>query len=291
MWNTTLLIFLTLSMLMFGSCSSYDVKEAPLKIGVVSWVGYYPLFYASEKGWLKNSNIELIEMNSLHENLQMFTHGYVDVIFGTQYEYYLLLEKYDDIKLLKYLDKSNGGDMLLSNRTIAELQKSKHITVYLEINSVNRLVLLDFMNTYGISKNNVTLVDEVQLHINSAELAEDDGDIAIVSYVPYNYVHEKNGFSELLSTKSAPLLVMDSMIARDGIINNHKKQIADLKIIIDHAIQIANDQPTEFYNTISNVIPISKNDYDNSMSSIMWINRTISKEISNDLKSRNLIEY
>jgi NitT/TauT family transport system substrate-binding protein len=63
------LIIAFVTTLLFG-CSKTPVE--PIKILANPWVGYTHLFYAKEKGWLKELNIELTLVVSLGESLMAF---------------------------------------------------------------------------------------------------------------------------------------------------------------------------------------------------------------------------
>lgn len=291
MWKTIILISVTILTLFLSSCGSYLDNEPPLKIGITTWVGYYPLFYASEKGWLKKNNIELVKMSSLVESVQMYEHGYTNLMLGTQYEYKNLTKKNKDLKIIKFLDKSDGGDMIMSNQNIKTLQDSKLIEVYLEINSVNMLMLKDFMTKYNISKEYVRLINKNQDCIDSLALSQSNKSIIIITYNPFNFTHKVNGFTEIISTKGNDLLVVDVLFTNNEVFHHHKKQIKVLKILIDKSIEIAKTDPTEFFNVISTNIPISHEEYKESIKTIKWINMARSVELSNELEKRNLIEF
>ncbi|RLC44454.1 MAG: hypothetical protein DRH57_09145 [Candidatus Cloacimonadota bacterium] len=291
MWKATILLTVTILTLLLSTCSSYSDTEEPLKIGITSWVGYYPIFYAYEKGWLEKNNIELTQMASLYESTRMYKHGYINIMLGTQYEYNILSKKHKSMKIIKFLDRSNGGDIIMSNRTIKELQNSKLIEVYLEVNSVNRLLLLDFMKKYKIQREQVKLININQDYIDSLALSKSNKSIAIITYNPYNYKHNANGFVEIISTKDNDLLIVDILFARSSVLNNHKNQIKTLKILIDEAIEISKNNPDDFFNVVSKVLPTSREEYETSIGSIKWININRSDELTNNLKSRNLIEF
>ncbi len=60
-------------LLLFTSCSSkYDER---LKVSTTNWIGYLPLIYAKEKGWLKELNIKLLTVSSLAENMYLYKAG------------------------------------------------------------------------------------------------------------------------------------------------------------------------------------------------------------------------
>lgn len=272
-------------------CSA-PTQESKITIGVTNWIGYSPLFYAREKGWLKKEGIELIQVSSLAENVQLFEHNFINIMAGTQYEYETLLEKYSSLKIIKLIDRSDGGDMILSNKSIEELEKSKLIHAYLEINSVNRLMLEDFMQHHNISKDRVQLHNKSQDTIDSEALSLETNSITIVTYIPYNFKHIEHGFKEIVSTKNnLEIFVIDGIMAKKETLKTYRFEIMQLKKYIDSAIEIANKNPKAYYDVVKGHLGISYEEFSESLSDIKWINKDRSNKLKTRLLKSGLTEY
>ena len=142
------LSFLILSIFLLTSCSIQN--EEKLKISTTTWIGYTPLYYAKEKGWLEPLNIKLLNVVSLSENMYLYKAGNSDAYVGTQYEYNVL--KKDNLIPIIMFDKSNGGDIVMSNYSVNDLLKTdSKIDVYLEMDSINSIVFDDFIKQYNLS--------------------------------------------------------------------------------------------------------------------------------------------
>ena len=105
------LILFLLSILTTGCERS---REEPLKISVNSWIGYTPFFYAKAKGWLDPLNIKILNVVSLSESVYLYQSGNAHALTGTQYEYELLTNEDDSLIPIMLLDRSNGGDLIMS---------------------------------------------------------------------------------------------------------------------------------------------------------------------------------
>jgi len=132
----------------------------PLRISTNLWIGYSPLFYIQQKGWLKEHNIEIVNVVSLSENMQMYESGLVHAFTGTQYEFKQMRKQTEDLEPTILLDRSLGGDVIMGNRDIETLQKAKTINVYLEIESVNKVLLDCFVELYGIDASVLHLINK-----------------------------------------------------------------------------------------------------------------------------------
>lgn len=256
-----------------------------ITIGITTWIGYTPLIYADKKGWLDDIKVDLTMSSSLGENKQLFEYGYIDILAATQYEFQRL-NKDHNLSIFKLLDRSNGGDVIMSNKTIDEIKDSTEIYVYLEIDSINKIMLEDFMHKFNIPKNNIILINKSQELINIDRQNTQDKTILIVTYIPHNFRHEKNGFKETMSTKCVDdILVVDTLISSKDYIDNHKVQLDKLSKLIDKAIEVFNTNPKEYYATISPNIKISYEEFLKSSICIKWIN------IDNEKIKKKLEKY
>ncbi|MCD6190999.1 MAG: hypothetical protein J7K14_05590 [Sulfurimonas sp.] len=269
------IILLFTLLLLFTSCSSdYDKR---LKISATTWVGYIPLFYAKEKGWLKPLNIKLLHVSSLAENMYLYEAGNSDAYTGTQYEYSMLSKNMKSLKPIMMLDRSNGGDLVMGNLSVEDLQNTtSQIDAYLELDSVNNTVLKDFLSKYKLEDKNINYINRDQVVIK--QMQADSKPTLIVTYVPYNFALEKQGFMELASTKdSLDLLVVDALFTRTETYDAHQKQFSELKKLVDKSIESLKKDPKEFYATVKPyILDMSYDEFVNSLDDIVWINRDIS---------------
>lgn len=277
-------IILTLALLvLFTSCSSdYDKR---LKISATTWIGYAPLFYAKEKGWLKPLNIKLINISSLAENMYLYKSGNSDAYTGTQYEYNILRQEMKTLKPIMMFDRSNGGDLVMGNVSIEELQNSTaEIDAYLEIDSINSNVLQDFISEYNLKDKKINYINRDQSEIKL--LQANTKPTIIVTYVPYNITLEKHGFQMLASTKeNLKLLVVDALFTKIELFNEHKEQFLELKKLVDRGVAALHDNPKEFYETIKPyMLDVNYEEFQETINDIEWINSKLSDALKQRMK-------
>jgi len=259
------------SLLFFISCTTQKDKE--LTIVVNSWIGYSPLFYAKEKNYLQEINVKLVPTVSLGESTELFSVAKVDMLTATQHEYNALRKNFPTLIPVILMDRSNGGDMILSNRSIEELQKSQNITVYLEIDSINNEMIQDFTKRHHLNASVMNYINKDQSQIQDIAYTKDDA-IIIVTYSPYNLKLLKEGFKELASTKDVnTLLVIDAIYMKKETFLENKTTILKLKKIIDQSILEIQKDPRQAYQLIqSYLVDISFEEFKNSLEMIKWIN-------------------
>jgi NitT/TauT family transport system substrate-binding protein len=281
------LIFLII--LSFSSCTINDNKK--IKITTTTWIGYTPLLYAKEKNWLETLDIKIINVVSLSENMYLYKSGKADVYVGTQYEYNFLFNENKELTPIMIFDKSNGGDVILSNVSIDELIKTnKQIDAYLEIDSINSILLNDFLKNTNLQNKNINYINENQSNISRLKAVDMKNPTIITTYVPYNTILERNSFNELSSTKkNSNLLIIDGMYTTEKFLNENKDTFLKLKELLDKAIVNLHNNPKEFYETIN---PYLKNntsyeEFLTSLDDVIWLNKDIPENILNKLRDSN----
>ena len=253
-------------------CSEQHGKT--LHISTNSWIGYAPLFYANEKGYLDTLNIQLITNVSLAEAADIYDIGKAKMVTTTQHEYYSLKNSGHEIVPIILFDRSNGGDMVLSNKSIEQLQQAKKIYAYLEIDSINAEVLKDFIDHYSIDENKIEFINKDQAQIADLKPLKNEN-MLIVSYVPYNLTLQKHGFKQIASTKEmSTIIVIDALCSDKKILQNQKKRLVELKHTIDRSINELMADKRASYELVRNYLgDMSYGDYIDSLELIKWINK------------------
>lgn len=277
--------FIILGALLFISCSSSYNKK--LKISATTWIGYTPLFYAKEMGWLEPLNIKLLNVSSLSENMYLYKAGNADAYVGTQYEYNILSKEDSTLIPVMLFDKSHGGDVIMSNRTLDELTlSSDKIDAYLEMDSINYTLLEDFIKKSGINEERINYINEDQATISTLKSIISDKPTIVVTYSPYDAEIQKKGFTKIASTKDKfDLLVVDAMFTTKKVLSEHREQFEGLKKAVDRAVVELNKNPREFYEKVKPyILEIKYDEFRESLENIIWINENVPSELKDRMK-------
>lgn len=276
-----ILISLTILALMLSSCSSMK-DEKPIVISTNAWIGFSPLFYAREMGWLEEANVELLSVVSLGESMHLYSSGASDVFTGTQHEFTKQRDEHPDLIPVMLFDQSNGGDAVMSNRTIEQLQKtSEKIDVYLEMDSINEELLDYFLKKYSIAEDKLVrksrVQDEIQLLKNSSESPP----MIIVTYDPYNMALAKNGFTQVASTKNEnDLFIVDAMYVSSKMFYDKKENFEELNSIMQSSIAALHKNPKDFYEKVKPYLENPTYDeFTHMLENIKWIHQKPSSKI------------
>ena len=275
-----------ISIIFLTSC--VNDKKDKLRVVTSNWIGYTPLFYAREKGLLDKLNIQLLSVVSLSESLHTYKSKHADIFLGTQYEYQETFKRDNQVVPIMLLNKSDGGDVVMSNLTLEEIKKEdKQIDVFLELSSVNSLVFDDFITKHNIKNKNFNYVNKDQSFI--AQQKEFKNPTIVISYNPYTITLEKNGLKTLETTKdNIEILIVDAMFTTNDILIKYKDELKELKKIIDIAIDDLEKDEKAYYDLIKDYLyDTSFEEFQQSLSNIKWINKNIDQNILDSLKEHN----
>jgi len=278
-------LFITIVFLL-TSCSSPTENER-LKVSATTWIGYSPLYYAKEMGWLKPLNIKLLHVTSLSENMYLFETGNSDAYVGTQYEHSVLSKKDPTLMPVMLFDRSNGGDIVMSNVSVESLKDTtQDIDAYLEMDSINNTMLKDFIKKYGLEDNKINYINRDQGYISTLKSEDLKNPTIIVTYTPYDSTLEKHGFKNIASTKDdLELLVIDALYTQEKTMLKHKNQFLALKKLVNKAIDKLKADPRGFYEKVKPyMLEVSYDDFYNSLGNIVWINGDVSGELKKQMK-------
>ncbi len=267
-------------------------QKPPIKIVANSWIGYSPLFYAKDKGWLDEINIEVSNVVSLGESMMTYRTGHFHGIAGTQYEYQKLHEQHSDLIPIIMFNRSNGGDMVMSNQSISDLQNtSDTIDVFLEIDSINYLVFKDFINANQLNDKNFNFINKDQLRIvTQLKTEQTNQPTIIITYVPYNFELAKHGFKTIASTKDTlDIIVLDALYTPKEVFMENRKTFEQLNSLINRALKDLKQDPKAYYTVVKPYLEdMSYRDFKSALNDIEWLNKTLSDEM---IEKMNSIEF
>lgn len=262
---------LLFAFLLLTGCS--EKSDKPIAIATNEWIGYTPLFLAASEQKLQPLGFKLIPSVSLAQASEIFIVGKADVVTTTQHECNLL-KRHANVKPFALLDISYGGDMILANRTLSELNATDNITVYLEKDSINSELFDQFIENNHLPRDHFHLIDRDQSAI-SAISYDKNIPVLIVTYAPYNYALTRKGFFEIASTREmTQLIVVDALCTRTNRYEENKPKFVALKRLIDANIERIKKEPESVYEQVKSYLGnLSYQEFKEALSLIKWVNK------------------
>lgn len=275
---------LVFSLLFLVSCSEPTPK---LKVSATTWIGYSPLFYAKEKGWLDELNIKLLHVVSLSENMYLFQAGNADAYVGTQYEYQVMSKNDASLMPVMLFDRSYGGDVVMSNVPLLDIRSSDEpVDVYLEMDSINYLIFKDFIEAKGLQAKKFNFINQDQASIASLSSELMERAALVVTYAPYDIELVKRGFSTLASTRNGlELFVVDGLFTHSDVFEQHRSQFEGLKKLVDQAIEDLEQDPQAFYQVVKPyLLEVDFKEFEQSLNNIVWVNQDVPPEMEQRMR-------
>ena len=192
-----------------ASCS--DAPSTPLRVGLNPWPGYAPLFIAAEKGYFAEEGVEveLVEMTSLWDIRKAFERGQLDGMATSLVE---AIEVSHDTKQRAVIslvaDYSNGADIILAEESFPSMTSLSGRRIGLEPGTLNRVILARALDLYGLSENDVEIVN-LQNQLIATAISSGMVD-ALVTYPPHSTeVERQGGVVRVFSTADIPGEITD----------------------------------------------------------------------------------
>ncbi len=227
-------------------------KPRPITISANSWPGYTPLFYAQEKGWLKPFSLQLYAVSSLNESILLYESGLSDGLATTN-DAALRLQKRFALTPIFFFDRSDGADKILANHSLESLQTSNDpIDVYLEIESVNALLLNSFIEYYRFAP------ERFRLHNISQELILDlpyrQTPTLLVTYDPYVSLLKAQGYQQIASSALPNVTILDLLLIKTDIAETRPQLISELRRALFRAAEALERDPKTFYTVVQHYL-------------------------------------
>lgn len=248
--------FLYIFILVFSlSIGIYLLSQKPkeyIHIAVSSWPGYTPIYYAEEKGWLDETDIEILHVATLEESLNIYKLGLCDGLATTNDIAVKLQEQYQVMPVM-VSDRSNGGDKVLSNISLEKIKAMKsNIDVFLELDSVNHLVFDGFVQYYDLNRSHYTLYNMNQSLLGEMEMS--DKPTLLITYEPFSTMLIKQGYQEIASSKLSTINIFDLLMVKESVYQNNQDSFKQLRELVYKAIQHLENDPYEFYQTVQHYL-------------------------------------
>lgn len=258
---------------------SRPYSSSEIRISTNPWVGFTPLIYAQEKGWLEGSPFRFVWLVDLTDNSRLYERGFTQGFTATQYEWLHFADK-SHIKPAFLIDHSDGADVILSNRTLEELRSSNvPVHVYLERGSMNEDFFNAFVKEYRLGSVGFRQVDASQKKITTMEMMKEP--VVIISYFPYVSELIGKGYKTVASTRTMKnFYVIDALFVHESVLEGRKKEFVRLKELFALAVERLQKDPKEYYATVKGYLEgQSYEEFMASAGQIEWLHDEVPDDV------------
>ncbi|MGM0952796.1 MAG: ABC transporter substrate-binding protein [Pseudomonadota bacterium] len=234
--------------LAFSLSGCDNLTPSTLRIAVNAWPGYGYFAIAKEQGFLSGPEapaLEIVETASLGDSIRAFNRGQVHMLGGTLAELASInLAGKRSARAILVLNRSVGGDMIVSTSDITQLRQLEGKRLALEPVSANVLVLAAALSESGLDLDQVELMPLPQGEMPAA-LAEQRVDAAI-TYPPVSLeLLALPGTHRLFDTRQSPNAVIDVLIVAEDVIEKRPDGLRKIVAAHNQALVWGRENPIE----------------------------------------------
>jgi NitT/TauT family transport system substrate-binding protein len=204
----------------------------PVTLGVVSWIGYGPLYCAVANGYYKKYGID-VKLVNFSDNSVMagaVQSGELDATTLTYDQVIAANARGWKLKVVMPIDYSVGGDAILASAQIKSIRDLRGRKVAFMSASPS-----DFLLSYALAKDGLSAKDVQPVNTTPEGvvgiMASGSADVG-VSYEPNISVIVKSGggkrFHVLLSSRDARGMITDVLVLKDSVIARNPKLVDGL---------------------------------------------------------------
>jgi NitT/TauT family transport system substrate-binding protein len=221
--------------------------DAPMRLGIATWIGYAPLVVADKQGYFKDEGLDF-KYTVIDDGAQRFNAlkaGQIDGVATTVDAFARINAEGIASKQVLGFDHSVGGDGILAaaGTTAADL-KGKKIGV--PTATTSQFFLGKYLEDNGMSLKDV---DEVNLTAGDAGSAFLAGRIPnAVTYEPYlTKARQKDGAEVLVDSTKYPDLIVDTLGLAPSYVTDHPASVNAFLRAYFRAVADLQDKPDSVY--------------------------------------------
>ncbi|MBI2437058.1 MAG: ABC transporter substrate-binding protein [Candidatus Magasanikbacteria bacterium] len=234
-----------------GNTSQLSQTEAEVNkfhMGLVSWVGYGPLYLAQEKGFIKKQGIEL-ELSTFEDVSQRRVamikgdlDGYVDTVDS------MIIARDQGVPgtAVMQIDVSNGADAIIATADIQSISDLKGKKIAAQKNFVPESLLNFLLIQNGMKPDDVEIIDADG---GSAGAAFVSGNVDVaVTFEPWvSQAKEREGGHVLASSADVYGAIVDVLLIQEKYLTEHPEVVQGIMNAWFEALAYIEKNPEESY--------------------------------------------
>lgn len=260
-------------LLLPGCGRKEEGSEGPSRLSIViqSWVGYGPLYLASDKGFFAEEGLEILFVREELDaaRCDALKAGLLDVEAGTIDQ--LVSKRASDtpVHAVAILDLSMGADAVVATRDIRNVHDLIGKRVALARNDVGETLLSFLFHKAGLSLDQITIVPRAPDKVAQAFL---DGDVdAAVTWEPWvTRALARPGTHVVVSTRDEPGIIVDVLNVRTDILRENPEAVKKLLRGWYRAVEYCRAHPAEACRIIAPHFGVTAEEYGKQIAGLHW---------------------
>lgn len=263
------------------------IKEK-VKIGMVTFPGYAPLYLAKEKDFFENLDVELVRIEAIGDLRSAMNSGNIDMYIATPDIFQSTqTQKPPGIGFLA-IDESFGADGIAVTNDVNSMADLKGKKLGAEPGFPPYFILQYMLNKDGMTLSDIDFKDISSQDAGNAFVAKQLD--AVGTYEPYlsKSVELRDSSKILVSSADLKGLIVDIIFASENLAENQPEK---LKAIADgwfKAVEYYESNKDESMEIMAKAFGVSKEEMIDIKSGLSWLNINENKELFNKTNASNI---
>jgi NitT/TauT family transport system substrate-binding protein len=256
-------------------------KAQTRTIGLVTWIGYGPLFIAQEQGYFEKRGIDvdIRLMDGPGERESAYLAGKLDFFPNTPdaFAIFFANQPTADGKIVAALDQSIGADGVVAKEGISSIKDLKGKSVGFQLGITSHFLLLCLLDKAGMKQSDITTQNMEAGEAGAAFVA---GKLdAAVTWEPWlSKSKERVGSTVLATSKDTPGLLVDLLLASDRMLSQHPDEVIAFIDAWQEALQYLKQHPEEGVKIIASKLKLSPADAKDMLATTAFMSKSESED-------------
>lgn len=216
-----------------------------LKVGYSDWPGYAAWQVAIDKGWLKDSGIDVsFEWFDYSAEMDAFSAGKLDAVQLTNGDTLVLSGTGAKSVMISMLDYSDGNDVVIGKPGVKSLTDLKGKKVGVEVGLVDHLLLINGLKASGMKESDIEIVNSKTNELPQVLASGDVDAIACWEPVATNAIRVSAGSQRIYTSQAEPGLIYDVIAVSPASLSAHRDTWIKLVRLWDRVVHYIADPKT-----------------------------------------------
>jgi NitT/TauT family transport system substrate-binding protein len=228
MRNRILLIAFSIPIIIIAGCRSKQAVT-PLRIGLVTWIGYGPFYIAQDNGYFRQNGIDvqLERIEGDAERRAALASGDLDATALTLDAMIVMRTQGIPLKTVMAIDASQGGDGIIAKQDIKTIEDLRGKQIAFPTGLPSHFFLYSVLKEHGIK---MSEIKPIVMDADKAGAAFIAGQVdAAVTWEPWvSKARQSSNGHVLIDSRDEPGLIEDVLFFREDVISQRPDDIKAL---------------------------------------------------------------
>jgi len=270
--------------------SSQSKEKVKVKIGMVTFPGYAPLYLAKEKGLFEGIDVELVRIESIGDLRAALRGGQIDAYAAT-YDIFQATKGVGPVGIgFIAIDESHGGDGVVVAKGINGLEDFRGKVVGAEPGFPPFFILQYLLHDAGMGLTDVKFKDISSQDAGNAFVA---GQLDVAgTYEPYLSISEskREGAKIIYSSADMPSLIVDWLFASPKMVKDNPDALKKVAAGWFSALNYLEANPEESYEVMGAAFGVDAAEMKDFQTGITWLNLKDNEKMLDKSSSGNAFE-